>query len=59
MTRLVLLLSLLSLTACGVQGDLYRPSEPKPNPKQRERNTKTYPFPERPPEEQEVMPDMY
>lgn len=56
--RILLLLGIIiSLTACGVRGSLYRPSEAKPDP-----NTKTEsdmtPFPDRPAAEQEVMPDL-
>lgn len=58
MMRIVLLISLLALAACGVQGDLYRPSDPKPAPKRHDRVIKTHPFPDQPPEEQEVMPDL-
>ncbi|MCH2547490.1 MAG: lipoprotein [Alphaproteobacteria bacterium] len=58
MRALIIMTLLASLAACGVQGDLYRPTDPKPDPKKRERGLKTHPFPDQPPEEQEVMPDL-
>lgn len=58
--RLPMLFALLSLAACGVQGDLYRPEEPRPAPRAKSQpDALPNPFPERPPEEQEIMPDMY
>lgn len=58
MSRAVLLLCLLCVSACGVQGELYRPNDAKPDPSKRERNQKTYPFPQQAPDEQEIMPDL-
>jgi predicted small lipoprotein YifL len=59
MSRILALLCFVALAGCGVQGDLYRPSEPKPDPRKREREQQTHPFPQQQPEEQGIMPDMY
>ena len=57
--RLILLLCmLLPLTACGVKGPLYRPSDSKPDPKTKHERNVIHPFPDQLPEEQEIMPDL-
>ena len=55
MIRCIALLALFSITACGVQGDLYLPDQ---QPPKRDRNTTPTPFPEQPREEQGILPDV-
>jgi predicted small lipoprotein YifL len=57
MNRFIMLLCVLAVAGCGVQGELYRPTDAKPDPKTRKEQTR-HPFPDQPPEEQEVMPDL-
>ena len=54
MIRSIAFLVLFSVTACGVQGDLYLPDQ---QPPKRDRNATPTPFPEQPREEQGIMPE--
>lgn len=57
--RVALLLFLITaLAACGVKGPLYRPSEPKPDPKTKNEHNIMHPFPGQQPMEQDIMPDL-
>lgn len=58
MSRCLLIIGLLSLSACGVQGDLYLPDQPRPPKRDRSTAPIPSPYPEQPPEEQEVLPDV-
>lgn len=55
MNRVILCVLLLSLSACGVQGDLYLPGE-QAAPK-RDREKMPAPYPERAPEDDYILPD--
>lgn len=54
MIRCIVFLALLSVAACGVQGDLYLPDQ---QPPKRDRNVTPTPFPEQSREEQGIMPE--
>ena len=53
---LTFVMLLLSVTACGVEGDLYRPEDPKPKPERKKEMP--HPYPRTAPEEQDIMPDL-
>jgi predicted small lipoprotein YifL len=56
MSRVILCVLLFSLSACGVQGSLYLPDE-QPMPK-RDREKMPAPYPERPEQEDTILPDV-